>query len=280
MKLSLAIDRAARLMRRRVLSRVAEPRTETSLAELARQPHPVAEKLSVALSRARALEYGSGVAWAEKIERERDRLLSSRQTLGELTNTDSPRDRGVSAREACRASRRQQDGLLLFSLVATLRPSRIVELGTNVGISSAYMAAAQSEYNGSLITLDASPGRSGLARQMHGRLGLTRVQYQVGYFKDTLTGALTDGVDFAFIDGHHNELATLEYFEQCLARASAHAIFAFDDIRWSAGMERAWAKLQQDHRLGLVIDLCGLGIGVRAVSSQVASRYSTPILRV
>lgn len=278
MKFSARLDRGARLIRRRILSRLAEPRTPPVLTELARQPHPLAEPLSRALSQVRLHQFGAGVAWATKIERERERLQASPQLLKEFCSTKNPLDLGVSVREACRASRRRQDALLLFALVTTLRPRRIVELGTNVGISSAYMAAAQQEYGGSIITLDASPGRTGVARSVHERLGLNNVEYRVGQFKDTLAEALVQGVDLAFIDGHHNELATLEYFEQCFQQASAHAVFVFDDIRWSAGMERAWAKLQQDSRLGLAIDLCGLGIGVRAVPSQ-GTRYKSPIIR-
>jgi predicted O-methyltransferase YrrM len=279
MKLSVALDRARRLIWRRVTSRLAEQHTEAALAELARHPHPLASSLSSALSRVRAGQVAANSTWPDKIEHERRGLQRSNQTLSEFSSSDSPRDRGVTVREACRASRRRQDALLLFELVAAVRPKRIVELGTNVGISSAYMAAAQSDYGGTLITLDASPGRSGVARKIHQNLGLNQVEYQVGYFKDTLGDALKQGVDFAFIDGHHDEVATLGYFEQCLQHASEHAVFTFDDIRWSAGMERAWATLQRDPRLGLTVDLCGLGIGVRAVPSQ-ETRYQSPILRV
>ncbi|MBK9599269.1 MAG: hypothetical protein IPO60_13350 [Flavobacteriales bacterium] len=42
-----------------------------------------------------------------------------------------------------------------------------------------------------------------------------------------------------FIDGHHAAEPTLDYFDQCLAKAHNDTVFIFDDIHWSTGMEEA-----------------------------------------
>ena len=48
-------------------------------------------------------------------------------------------------------------------------------------------------------------------------------------------------VDFIFIDGHHDEQATIGYFEQVRPWLADRNAIVFDDIDWSDGMRAAWA---------------------------------------
>jgi predicted O-methyltransferase YrrM len=51
----------------------------------------------------------------------------------------------------------------LFKLVRTLQPATIVELGTCIGISAAYQAAAQQiNHRGRIVTLEGSSTRAAL----------------------------------------------------------------------------------------------------------------------
>ena len=143
------------------------------------------------------------------------------------------------------------------------------------------MAAAQYETGrGTLVTLEASPGRSRVARQMHESLALTRIDYVLGLFDQTLESALTEPVDFAFIDGHHQYEPTLDYFDRIWRRSREGAVFVFDDIRWSLGMKRAWNRLKTDPRLPIVVDLCGLGIAIGKREPRSTGRLVTRILAV
>lgn len=222
-----------------------------------------------------------GAEWIRRIEEARAKLLASDEPLGDGSEPEGPYDRGMTVRMACLASRRPEDAEALYTLVRELAPSRIVELGTNVGISSAYMAAAQLDNGkGTIITLDASPGRSRTARKVHGALGLSNVEYLVGTFDAILESALGEPVDFAFIDGHHQFEPTLDYFDRIWRRSTDGAVFIFDDIRWSTGMERAWKRLQTDPRLSVVVDLCGLGVAIGTKEPRAVGRLVTPILAV
>jgi predicted O-methyltransferase YrrM len=273
--------KAALLARRRVLTGLARPGTTRRLSELSRFEHPLAPRLSQALRRMRAREARAGSEWVSRIEAARAGLLTSEEPLGNGSDPEGPYDRGMTVRTACLASRRPEDAEALFTLVRELAPSRIVELGTNVGISSAYMAAAQSTNGkGTLVTLDASPGRSRTARKMHASLGLSNVEYLVGTFDRVLESALTEPVDFAFIDGHHQFEPTLDYFDRIWRRSKDGAVFVFDDIRWSTDMERAWKRLQTDPRLAVVVDLCGLGVAIGTRDPKAVGRLVTPILAV
>jgi predicted O-methyltransferase YrrM len=161
-------------------------------------------------------------------------------------------------------SKRPQPALLLFLLIRAIQPLHVIELGTNVGISSAYIAAAlkANGQNGRMTTLDASPYRQHLAREIHRNLGIDNISYVRGLFTDTLTSTLADigSIDFAFIDGHHQYQPTLDYFETILPYSTPDSVFVFDDIRWSDGMKKAWSQIQSDDRLGLIVDLSSVGI--------------------
>jgi predicted O-methyltransferase YrrM len=176
--------------------------------------------------------------------------VATRQTtLGEMTRRSSSGPRW---------------GLLLFRMTRELRPSAVLELGTCVGVSAAYIGAAlEMNGGGRLITLEGGTALVERARRTLGELGLTdRVQVVHGPFQATLDDALEQlsPVDLAFIDGHHLEEPTLRYTEQVLPHLSPEAVLAYDDIHWSDGMIRAWRRLEQDPRFALTVDLGGMGI--------------------
>jgi predicted O-methyltransferase YrrM len=86
-------------------------------------------------------------------------------------------------------------------------------LGTCLGISTSYLAAAlKLNLAGSVVTLEGAETKARLAAQNFRELGLSNVCTIVGRFQDTLDDVL-EPIKFAFIDGHHEESATLAYFE-------------------------------------------------------------------
>ena len=67
-------------------------------------------------------------------------------------------------------------------------------------------------------------------------------------------------VDMVYFDGNHQEKATIEYFNQCLAKAHENSIFIFDDIYWSKGMKKAWEFIKGHSDVTVTIDLFEVGI--------------------
>lgn len=179
-----------------------------------------------------------------------------------------PWDDGQTVSAAARVSKSAVGGQVLYRLARAFRSRTAIELGTNVGISAAYLATAlrANGPDGQLVTLDASPYRLRLARRVHERLGLMNVRYVEGLFADTLPGVLNsiDVADFAFIDGHHQYQPTIDYFNLVWRRSADGAVFVFDDIRWSAEMRLAWSELQTGPRTRASIDLGGVGVIVSA----------------
>ena len=89
-------------------------------------------------------------------------------------------------------------------------------MGTAVGISAAYQAAALAlNGRGTFTTLE---GAEPLA--------------DIGRFEDTLDAVLERRrpVDYVFVDGRHDRQATLAYFEQTIPFLAETAFLIFDDI--------------------------------------------------
>jgi predicted O-methyltransferase YrrM len=196
----------------------------------------------------------------DEIERHRRRMLADTSPLAAAKEESGPYDEGQSVADACRVSKAKRAARYLYSITAEYRPKVVLELGTNVGISSSYLAAAGS----AVTTCEASPARIEVAKRLHKALGLSNITYVRGLFADTLEDTLSSlpPVDLAFIDGHHQYQPTLDYFAAIRAHASSQCVFIFDDIGWSEGMERAWTKLKP--QFDTTAEAGGMGIGLQA----------------
>ncbi len=158
---------------------------------------------------------------------------------------------------------------LLFRFVRTLRPTSCIEMGTAVGISAAYQAAALTlNGRGTFTTLEGAGSLADIARDNLRRLGLGMVEVVAGRFEDTLDDVLErrQPVDYVFIDGHHDGQATLAYVEQTIPFLAETALLVLDDIAWSDGMKDAWSTIARDERVGLAVDLGRVGLCVLRAS--------------
>ncbi len=162
------------------------------------------------------------------------------------------------ARHAAKPPRLAQ---LLFRLVNHFRPAVTLELGTSLGLSTAYLALADSRQR--VISFEGCPATAVVARETFRELDLGNVELVEGNLDDTLPAVLAQldvPLDFVFFDGNHRYEPTLRYFEQCLAKAHAESVFVVDDIHWSAEMERAWAAIQAHPAVVVTVDLFYVGL--------------------
>ncbi len=222
--------------------------------------------------------------WVDKIENLRRNLLTSTNEItivdyGAISPntclTEVEKDKGRIIKKtigvAIKGSVPYTEGILLFKLVKEFQPSTCLELGTALGISSSYQSAALELNNrGRMVTIEGAKSVAELARENHKILGLSRVISKIGKFENVLEEIINEikPVDFVFIDGNHEETATLNYFNTIAPSLSDYAILVFDDLRWSKGMKRAWKALTQDNRIKFAIDLIGMGILVISKSEN------------
>jgi predicted O-methyltransferase YrrM len=206
-------------------------------------------KLEVSRTPVEKVDYGAG----GNVDLQRDgpeaeRAVEATKTVGAITKTSS-----------------NFLGTVLFRLARGAAPTSAVELGTSVGLSAAYQAAALNLNGdgGTLTTLEGAPAVARVAREvLHRRLGLDNVEVVTGRFQDTLRDVLRrkQPVDYVFVDGHHDGAATVEYFEMICAFAGKGALLVFDDIAWSDDMKRAWETIAADPCVHTSIDLGPMGL--------------------
>lgn len=169
----------------------------------------------------------------------------------------------------------------LMKLLRHFKPRRGLELGTNLGFSTQYLAAAmQLNGYGKITTIEGSPAIAALATKQIEAANLNNIEVCVGSFQQTLPAILArpENIDFAFIDGHHDGQATLRYFHQIKTRLHSPAILVFDDINWSCSMRKAWQKISRDAAVSLALDLFILGVCVLNTRMAQKRTVSLPLI--
>jgi predicted O-methyltransferase YrrM len=163
---------------------------------------------------------------------------------------------------------------LLFRIAQYYQPANLVEIGTSLGITSAYLG--RGAVNGLLYTCEGSRAIADIARRNFKTLKLRNVELLEGEFSTTLPQVIAriDKVDFAFIDGNHKEEPTMQYYRELLKHSTDTSIFVFDDIHWSACMEAAWTAIRQDPAVTLTIDLFYVGLVFFSPGFKVKQHFS------
>ncbi len=149
---------------------------------------------------------------------------------------------------------------VFYTLTLMLRPARILDLGTAVGMSSAYLAAAQAcaGVDGTVTTLDASPVRLKIAQRLHASVGLENVRYASGMAEQDLQRelALNDRFDMAVVDAAHGRKGFLTIYEYLIEAANPGALIIFvPDARHTGEIAKAWDKIKADERSGCATQL-------------------------
>jgi len=214
--------------------------------------------------------------YVSEIESLRRAMITSRREL-EITDfgASSEQNRGTTEAPGRKlrvelghfsraASKRASSALLMMKLIRALRPETVLELGTCVGISSAYQSVGlHLNGGGKLITIEGAPALAEVAEENLRTLQLDRYcEVLRGRFSDVLPQALkkVGHVDFAFIDGHHDYEATLKYFRQIKPHLRSKSVAVFDDIAWSDGMAAAWKQIVADPDVFISVDLFTMGL--------------------
>ena len=158
---------------------------------------------------------------------------------------------------ACKSPKYAQ---LLFRLTYHFKPDRILELGTSMGLTTAYLAKAAPQAE--VLSIEGSEQIAKIAQLNLEKLNVHNVKQLIGNFNKELGGALEElkKVDMVFFDGNHQKAPTLAYFEACLKYAHEGSVFIFDDIYWSTEMSQAWQQIKEHKQVRQTIDLFQLGI--------------------
>ncbi len=121
---------------------------------------------------------------------------------------------------------------VFLHLLASEVGGTFLELGSCAGISGAYLASAPNCKK--LFSVEGSAALAGLARETIDQVAPGRAEVINGLFNDVLDSLLPElgenALDLAFIDGHHERVATLHYYERIKPALRPGAVVVFDDI--------------------------------------------------
>jgi predicted O-methyltransferase YrrM len=153
-------------------------------------------------------------------------------------------------------------GAFQMRLVRELAPETCLELGTGLGVSASYQAAAL-ELNGvgRLVTLEGSRAWGSVAEQGLTDLGLAgRGKVRLGAIDEILpeVAAGIAPIDYAFLDADHAADATRRHFDLILPHLSPGAIVLLDDITWEA--RQAWKAICGGDRVSASFALGRMGV--------------------
>lgn len=197
---------------------------------------------------------------------------------------------------AASAAKQPEWAALLMRLVydrvtgSTMGDFNVLELGTSLGLSTAYL-----NWGASLAKMDRADkpalhfltieGDEAISQQA--RHNLERIEALARNLKTTepalqgfdwrmptmgtgnldlvLAQQVADWLgdrrlDFVFLDANHTYEATLHYYKVLKPYCHNGTLLVFDDIHWSEGMEAAWRTIIADPDLHVTIDLYQVGL--------------------
>lgn len=213
-------------------------------------------------------------AVAERAEERRSEIASSEGTIPIITSP-KPGSSGETAVEGLRpepgevkyfsmakiatAGKHRRWGTTLYLVARDFGCTSGIELGACTGISAMYLASAPTMV--AFTTVEGSSALSEIASESLG--GFPAVSVVNSLFDDALDSELprlAGQIDFAFIDGHHEKVATIHYVDRLEPAFHDGAVVVFDDISWSADMRQAWDLLRVRDQWSHAIDLGVIGI--------------------
>ena len=222
---------------------------------------------------ARHLEGGGryvDVAYDQGLVKAINQIEGLRQDLRRSSDSIEVNDFGAGSRVFKSKSREVkkitrhvlQSKRVAFSLLRVLifwrtqgRSKKILEMGTSLGLTTAYLAASGWDVE----TWEGCQQTANYARKNWKALGCEdQIKSKVGTFKSLMEES-QGGWDVVFLDGHHDRDATLAYVECLKTKLNPGGAILVDDIVWSKGMKEAWGKLLDDPHWNVTMKWRGKG---------------------
>ncbi len=197
------------------------------------------------------------------IENVREQLLNSKKVISVIKQTGD-RENKTSEKKVRQITKQFSKSpkytQLLFRLVNHFQPPQIIELGTSVGISTTYMATADSKIE--VITMEENQEIAEIAKQNFKLLKLKNIEQKIGSFAHFLQYLLSKNPNlyFVFFGENNCKQGTLNYFYLCLKNVNEASIFVFTDMYSSPEMKEAWDKIKDNNQVTVTIDLFFMGI--------------------
>lgn len=134
----------------------------------------------------------------------------------------------------------------------------IVELGTSLGVTTAYLAMPDSRNR--VLTFEGCASVAEVAEENWRKLNVKNIQCVVGAIDAAVLSRELSCVDVAFVDANHTYAGAREYFNVLASMVHEKSVIVVDDIHYSSEMERAWKEICEDERVTSTMDLYQMGL--------------------
>ena len=134
----------------------------------------------------------------------------------------------------------------------------IVELGTSLGVTTAYMAAMDSRNR--VVTFEGCEAVANIAKENWKALNINNIECRIGKIDVEQLAGDIEHLDVAFIDANHTYEGTCKYFDVLAGKVREKSVIVVDDIHYSEEMEKAWKAICADERVTSTIDLYQMGL--------------------
>lgn len=224
----------------------------------------VREKMLADTREVEFVDYGAGIGSRESENENRESGIGSPKTkIGKR----EARDRRKVSDIAKRSLAKKKYAQMLARLVNWLGDGRlamgdeqliVVELGTSLGVTTAYMAAM--DKRNQVITYEGCPAVAEIAKENWKALGIKNIDCRVGEITADVLDRDLERVDVAYIDANHTYAGTRAYFNVLAEKVHAKSVVVVDDIHYNKAMEKAWHEICEDERVTSTMDLYQMGL--------------------
>lgn len=164
----------------------------------------------------------------------------------------------------------------LYHIAKSFSAPKVLEIGTNLGISGSYILEAIKNKNSHFITMEGLPQLCKIAsKQFSEIVELPNFEVIEGLYDATFSKVIEKDItfDLLFIDGNHKKTPTLAYFNALKSKIETPALFVFDDIYWSDEMKEAWQIIINDEDVNFSIDLYEQGLVIIDKNTTLAKQH-------
>jgi predicted O-methyltransferase YrrM len=200
----------------------------------------------------------------QTIAEARKRLLNDNRKITLIADTEKTQYANIRSIKVNSIAKNsvlsQRVAQLLYRLAADHQPQNIIELGTNLGITT--LCFQQAAPNARIFSLDNNPETIAITTEIFAQHQAQNIEQITGDIKDALPQLLNrlSRFDLLYINGNDTPVNVLQYFELCLPKAHEGTLFIVEGIYSNAVMEEAWAAIKAQQQVSITVDLFWIGL--------------------
>lgn len=149
---------------------------------------------------------------------------------------------------------------LLYRIASCYGPGNLLEIGSSLGITTAYLASSRPE--NTVYTIEECRPLSATAAEVLRDNQCGNVALITGNFENTLPELSEDPGKFGFvyISGRYSPDTTLRYFELLLPFVTEDAVVVIEKMYRNNDMKAVWSAIQQHAQVTVTVDLFRIGL--------------------